>query len=98
MKTAKGWRQLTKELPKKDFTLQDLYTAIETIFSERRSNPKYVSVFPEYWITEEGVEMVTLLSPIGVMTTQAKNWHEAVEREASNFLDETKYIAKNKVK
>jgi len=98
MKTAKGWRQLTKEFPKKDFTLQDLYTAIETIFSERRSNPKYVSVTPEYWITEEGVEMVTLFSPIGVMTTQAKNWHEAVEREASNFIDETKYIAKNKVK
>jgi hypothetical protein len=97
MKTAKGWRQLTKELPKSDLTLIDLYSYLKTVFFNR-TYPKHVTVTPTYWTTEEGGEMVTIVSPMGVMITQAKNWHEVVEREASNFVDETKYIAKNKVK
>ena len=97
MKTAKGWKQLKKEFEPTNITREELYEYLKTIFFDR-TPPENVSVIPTYWTTEEGVEMVTVVSPVGVMMTRAKNRHEAIEKEASNFLDETKYIAKNKVK
>lgn len=85
MKTAKGWRQLKKDFKPTNITREELYEYLKTIFFDR-TPPESVSVTPTYWTTEEGVEMVTVVSPVGVMMTRAKNWHKAVEDEAKSYF------------
>lgn len=85
MKTAKGWRQLKKEFEPTDITREELYEYLKTVFFDR-TPPENVSVTPTYWTTEEGVEMVTVVSPMGVMMTRAGNWHKALENESRGFV------------
>ena len=85
MKTAKGWRQLKKEFEPTNITREELYEYLQTIFFDR-TPPEYDTVTPTYWTTEEGVEMVTVVSPVGVMMTRADNWHKALENEAKSYF------------
>ncbi len=96
MKTAKGWKQRAR-LPGKDITLSELYEYLETIFFDR-TPPKEARMECTTFVNENGVEMIQVLSPNGVLQTTAENWQKHMEDQCKHFLDETKYVAKNKVK
>jgi len=85
MKIAKGWRKLKKELQKPTITKEELYEYLNAMFFNR-TYPEYVKIEPTYFVTEEGVEMVQLVSPIGIMQTRADKWHNALEEQCKTYI------------
>ena len=134
MKTAKGWRQLKKEFPKPDLTLDDLYKYLTELFHRTPDNPRRLGRQNIVGYTrEDGTEMIRHEGPdVWGGAMPLAEWNKLIEdqmtvfRESTAsillplaktgtlvlpegvditqeeldemFLDETKYIAKNKVK
>lgn len=84
MKTAKDWRQRAR-LPGKDITLSELYEYLETIFFNR-TPPKEARIECTTFVNENGIEMIQVLSPYGILQTTAENWQKHMEEVATPFI------------
>ena len=59
MKTAKGWRQLKKEIPEPELTLDDLYKYLTELFHGTPDNPRRLGRQNIVGYTrEDGTEMI----------------------------------------
>ena len=84
MKTAKGWRQRVRT-PGKDLTLSDLHEYLETIFFDR-TPPRETRIECTTFVNENGVEMIQVLSPNGILQTPAENWDKHIQEVAKPYI------------
>ena len=81
MKTAKGWKKSDKPTP----TLEELKKYLEVIFFDR--NPPAESRMEcTTFVNENGVEMIQVLSPNGILQTTAENWQKHMEEVAKPYI------------
>lgn len=82
MKTAKGWRQLKKESKP---TLEELKEYLNTIFFNR-TQPEEARMECTTFVNENGVEMVQVLAPCGILQTTAENWNKHMEEVIKPYI------------
>jgi len=87
MKTAKGWKQLKKESPVHNgkVTKEELYKYLEEMFfgyRERAETRMECTTF----VNEDGVEMIQVLSPNGILQTTAENWDKHMQEVAKPYI------------
>lgn len=87
MKTAKGWRQLKKELSVHDgkVTNEELYKYLEEMFFGYRERAE-ARMECTTFVNENGVEMIQVLSPNGILQTTAENWDKHMQEVATPFI------------
>lgn len=88
MKTTKGWRQLKKEgFPLHDgkVTKEELYKYLEEIFYGYRERSE-ARIECTTFVNENGVEMVQVLSPNGILQTTTENWQKHMEEVSKPYF------------
>lgn len=87
MKTAKGWRQLKKESPVNNgkLTKEELYKYLEEIFHGYRER-KEARMECTTFVNRNGVEMIQVLSPNGILQTTAENWDKHMQEVAKPYI------------
>ena len=87
MKTAKGWKQLKKESPVHNgkVTKEELYKYLEEIFFGYRERAE-ARMECTTFVNEDGVEMIQVLSPNGILQTTAENWDKHMQEVAKPYI------------
>ena len=87
MKTAKGWRQLREESPVHDgkVTKEELYKYLEEMFFGYREKTE-ARMECTTFVNENGVEMIQVLSPNGILQTTAENWDKHMQEVAKPYI------------
>lgn len=90
MKTAKGWRQLKKEIPKSDLTLDDLYKYLTEVFHGTPDNPRRLGRQNIVGYTrEDGTEMIRHEGPdVWGGAMPLADWNKLLEKP---FLSPDKF-------
>lgn len=94
MKTAKGWRQLSKEIPKPDLTLDDLYKYLTELFHGTLDNPRRLGRQNIVGYTrEDGTEMIRHEGPdVWGGAMPLAEWNKLMEDQAKPFLSLDKFV------
>lgn len=88
MKTAKSWRQLKKEVPESNLTLDDLYKYLTELFHGTPDNPRQL---PHQnmvtYIREDGTEMIRHEGPhIWGGAMPLKEYEEMLKQQFGAFV------------
>jgi hypothetical protein len=88
MKKAKGWRQIQKEgllVYDGKATKEELYKYLEEVFFGYRER-KEARMECTSFVNEDGVEMIQVLSPNGILQTTAENWQKHMEEVGKPYI------------